>query len=84
MSIRDRLRIHSDQALELLHQTISMKSVGNLTEFVRQHMLEGADVGGRIDTLLRHFDDLTQAHEAVREAVSYTHLDVYKRQPWPR
>lgn len=66
--LRKLLRIHSDQALELLHQTISMKSVGNLTEFVRQHMLEGADVGGRIDTLLRHFDDLTQAHEAVREA----------------
>ena len=45
-----------------------MKSVGNLTEFVRQHMLEAADVGVRIDTLLRHFDDLTEAHEAVRVA----------------
>ncbi|MDQ6895547.1 MAG: AAA family ATPase [Actinomycetota bacterium] len=68
LRLRRLLGIHSDQALELLHQTISMKSVGNLTEFVRQHMLEGAAVGGRIDTLLRHFDDLTQAHQAVREA----------------
>ncbi|MCA0438306.1 MAG: hypothetical protein LCH98_17835 [Actinobacteria bacterium] len=66
--LRRLLGIHSDQALELLHQTISMKSVGNLTEFVRQHMLEAADVGVRIDTLLRHFDDLTEAHEAVRVA----------------
>ncbi len=66
--LRRLLGIHSDQALELLHQTISMKSVGNLTEFVRQHMLEGADARERIDTLLRHFDDLTQAHDAVREA----------------
>ena len=66
--LRRLLGIHSEQALELLHQTISMKSVGNLTDFVRQHMLEGAQVGGRIDTLLRHFDDLTQAHQAVREA----------------
>ena len=66
--LRKLLGIHSDQALELLHQTISMKSVGNLTEFVRAHMLEGADVSGRIETLLRHFDDLTRAHDAVREA----------------
>lgn len=66
--LRRLLGIHSEQALELLHQTVSMKSVGNLTEFVRQHMLEGAQVAGRIDTLLRHFDDLTQAHEAVQEA----------------
>ncbi len=66
--LRRLLGIHSDQALELLHQTISMKSVGNLTEFVRQHMLEGADVGVRLETLLRHFEDLTQAHQAVREA----------------
>ena len=66
--LRRLLGIHSDQALELLHQTISMKSVGNLTEFVRQHMLEGADVGGRLESLLRHFDDLTRAHQAVREA----------------
>lgn len=65
---RRLLGIHSDQALELLHQTISMKSVGNLTEFVRQHMLEGTEVGSRIETLLRHFDDLTQAHDAVIEA----------------
>ena len=26
--------------MELFHQTVSMKSVGNLTEFVREHMLE--------------------------------------------
>jgi uncharacterized protein YPO0396 len=65
---RRLLGISSEQALELLHQTISMKSVGNLTDFVRQHMLEGADAGGRIDTLISHFDDLTRAHDAVRRA----------------
>ncbi|HET8600500.1 MAG TPA: ATP-binding protein [Segeticoccus sp.] len=65
---RRLLGISSEQALELLHQTISMKSVGNLTEFVRQHMLEGADAAQRIDTLIAHFEDLTRAHEAVRRA----------------
>ena len=65
---RRLLGIQSMQALELLHQTISMKSVGNLTDFVRSHMLEGNDTTSRITALVSHFDDLTRAHEAVRRA----------------
>ena len=57
-----------DQALELFHQTVSMKSVGNLTDFVREHMLEAFDVTARIDALLAHFDDLNRAHAAVLKA----------------
>ena len=60
--------IDSEQALELFHQTVSMKSVGNLTSFVRQHMLEPFDVQPRIDALLAHFDDLSRAHAAVLKA----------------
>lgn len=45
-----------------------MKSVGNLTDFVRSHMLEPFDVAPRIDALLGHFDDLARAHEAVLKA----------------
>jgi uncharacterized protein YPO0396 len=63
-----RFGIHNDQALELFHQTVSMKSVGNLTDFVRNHMLEPFDVGKRISELIAHFDDLSRAHEAVRSA----------------
>ena len=37
---RRRFGIENEQALDLFHQTVSMKSVGNLTEFVRGHMLE--------------------------------------------
>ena len=40
---RRRLGIDSEQALELFHQTVSMKSVGNLNDFVRDHMLEPFD-----------------------------------------
>ena len=43
---RRRFGIEHEQALELFHQTVSMKSVGNLTDFVRSHMLEPFDVGG--------------------------------------
>ena len=62
---RRRFGIEGDQALELFHQTVSMKSVGNLTQFVRSHMLEASGVQSRIDALLHHFDDLNRAHEAV-------------------
>ncbi|VAW40728.1 FIG007317: Chromosome segregation protein SMC-like, partial [hydrothermal vent metagenome] len=65
---RRRFGIDNDQALDLFHQTVSMKSVGNLTAFVRTHMLEAADTRPRINALLNHFDDLTRAHEAVVKA----------------
>ncbi len=63
-----RFGIDNEQALELFHQTVSMKSVGNLTDFVRGHMLEPSDVGARIQALIGHFDDLNRAHEAVLKA----------------
>lgn len=65
---RRRLGIDNDQALELFHQTVSMKSVGNLTDFVRSHMLEPFDVAPRIQALITHFDDLNRAHQAVLKA----------------
>ena len=65
---RRRFGIENEQALDLFHQTVSMKSVGNLTEFVRGHMLEPFDVAPRIAALIEHFDDLSRAHEAVLRA----------------
>ncbi len=65
---RRRFGIDNDQALELFHQTVSMKSVGNLTDFVRSHMLEPFDVAPRITALIGHFDDLSRAHAAVLRA----------------
>ncbi|MEX0915943.1 MAG: ATP-dependent exonuclease SbcCD, C subunit-like protein, partial [Wenzhouxiangellaceae bacterium] len=67
-ALRRRLGIASDQALELFNQTVSMKSVGNLTDFVRDHMLQAFPVEDRINALIRHFDDLSRAHAAVLKA----------------
>ncbi len=67
-TFRRRFGIANEQALDLFHQTISMKSVGNLTEFVRQHMLESFEAEPRITALIGHFDDLNRAHEAVLTA----------------
>lgn len=60
--------IQQEQALELFYQTVSMKSVGNLTEFVRSHMLEKFNVQQRIAGLRRAFENLSRAHEAVLKA----------------
>lgn len=46
-----------------------MKSVGNLTDFVRSHMLEPFEVAPRIQALIGHFDDLSHAHQAVLRQV---------------
>jgi uncharacterized protein YPO0396 len=67
-AFRRRFGIGNEQALDLFHQTVSMKSVANLTDFVREHMLVASDVASRIDALIRHFDDLNRAHEAVLKA----------------
>ena len=65
---RRRLGIESEQAMELFHQTVSMKSVGNLTDFVRDHMLEPFDAAKWTAGIVAHFEDLTRAHEAVQRA----------------
>ncbi len=66
--LRRLLGIRYDQAMELFHQTVSMKSVGNLNEFVRDHMLEPVDATERVKGIVGHFEDLTKAHDAVRRA----------------
>ncbi|HWG02355.1 MAG TPA: ATP-binding protein [Trebonia sp.] len=65
---RRRLGIESQQAMDLFHQTVSMKSVGNLTDFVREHMLEPYDAAAAVSGIIAHFEDLTKAHEAVQRA----------------
>lgn len=67
-SFRRQMGITGEHALELFHQTVSMKSVGDLTDFVRTHMLEAAPVAERIEDLLKHFADLDRAHQAVEQA----------------
>jgi uncharacterized protein YPO0396 len=63
--LRRLLDIPSAQAIELFAQTVSMKAVGDLTGFVRQHMLEPFDAQSWVDKLVTHFEALTRAHDAV-------------------
>ena len=65
---RRLLGVRSEQAMELFHQTVSMKSVGNLNDFVRNHMLEPVDASEKVRGIVSHFEDLTTAHDAVTRA----------------
>ncbi|HEY9766838.1 MAG TPA: ATP-binding protein, partial [Chroococcales cyanobacterium] len=68
LDFRRRLGLSNPKALDLFYQTVSLKSVGNLTDFVRHHMLDASFVQQKLDELCRDFDNLNQAHEAVRKA----------------
>ncbi len=65
---RRRFGLAGEQAIDLFLQTVSMKTVGDLTGFVRRHMLEPFPVEERIEQMIRHFDDLTRAHGEVVKA----------------
>jgi len=65
---RRKFGIVQEQALDLFQQTISMKKVEALTEFVRANMLEVPNTDEDVDKLIKHFHDLNCAHEAVMRA----------------
>lgn len=60
--------IKNDEALDLFYQTVSMKQVTNLTEFVRSHMLSKENVDEKIKELLTRFENLDEAHKATLKA----------------
>ncbi|MFD9794021.1 ATP-binding protein [Streptomyces sp. NPDC059070] len=65
---RRRMGIESEQALDLFHQTVSMKSVGSLDDFVRSHMLEPFDAALMTDSIVTHFDALNTTYDSVQRA----------------
>jgi uncharacterized protein YPO0396 len=50
------------QAMDMFNQTVAVKDIQRLNDFIRKHMLEAKPWGDRIDELLRHFQDLSDAH----------------------
>ncbi len=67
-SFRRTMGIKNEQALNLFYQTVSLKSIGNLTEFIRTHMLEPSFVDEQIDELCSNFADLSHTHDLVVKA----------------
>jgi len=53
------------KAMEVFNQTVAVKDIQRLNDFIRNHMLEQADRDDRVNRLLSHFTQLCEAHEAL-------------------
>lgn len=62
---RKALRIRSPKALALFNQTVSIKDVGDVNHFVREHMLEKPDTSTAIEGIRKHYGDLNKCYEAI-------------------
>lgn len=71
---RNLFGLPSEKALDLFSQTVSMKSVASLNEFVREHMIDSPDSSDRIDALRKNYENLTRAHDLVQKAKTQLHL----------
>ncbi len=60
--------LRSEKALDLFNQIVSIKDIGGLNTFVRDHMLEKTDAHERIVQLRENFENLTRAHAAIELA----------------
>ena len=61
--------IKNEQALNLFYQTVSLKSIGNLTSFIRSHMLEPAtEIDAQVNEVCHNFSELNRAHNLILEA----------------
>ncbi len=66
--LRKRLGLQSEKALDLFNQTVSIKEIGGLNDFVRNHMLEKTDVQTKIHELQESYENLTISHTAIQKA----------------
>lgn len=53
------------KAMEVFNQTVAVKDIQRLNDFIRQHMLEPHDWNERVDRLLAHFTQLNAAHQSL-------------------
>ncbi|MCY7334280.1 MAG: hypothetical protein LH649_16850 [Pseudanabaena sp. CAN_BIN31] len=65
---RKRFGLQSEKALDLFNQTVSIKEIGGLNDFVRNHMLEKTDVQTKIKELQESYENLTVSHAAIQKA----------------
>lgn len=56
-----------EKALSLFNQTVGIKVLGELTQFVRQHMLEEPDAEEQFKLLYGHYMDLLISHKAIQK-----------------
>lgn len=53
------------KAMEVFNQTVAVKDIQRLNDFIRDHMLERHDWDSKVDRLLGHFSQLSEAHDSL-------------------
>lgn len=66
--MRNQLGMKTEKAHTLFSQTIGLKVLGNLDEFVRLQMLEEKDSESEFQKIKDHFKTLNDAHKAIEKA----------------
>jgi uncharacterized protein YPO0396 len=56
------------KAMDMFNQTVAVKDIQKLNGFIRDHMLEAKPWGKRVESLLNHFMQLSEAHKSLVEA----------------
>lgn len=60
--------LRSDRALYLFSQTVGLKGVGNLNEFIRTHMFEVKNTEAEFEGLVKHYEELSQIYNEIEKA----------------
>ncbi len=53
------------KAMDVFNQTVAVKDIKSLNQFVREHMLEAKPWSEKVDSLLNHFTQLHEAHQSL-------------------
>ena len=56
------------KALDLFNQTVAVKEIASLNQFVRDHMLDEGQPEKRVEVLRRQYSELNEAHAAIQRA----------------
>lgn len=58
----------SEKALNLFNQTVGIKVLGNLDDFIRTNMLEESDIENEFKSLLENYQNLLTAHRSIEKS----------------
>ncbi len=62
------------KAMDVFNQTVAVKDVQRLDEFIRRHMLEKQPWNERVSDLLKHFNELSETHRMLVRVRSQDNL----------
>ncbi len=68
--LRSLFGMRSEKAQSLFNQTISLKILGNLDEFIRTQMLEETEMEADFEKLKDHFKTLSDAHRNIEKTMA--------------